>query len=365
MIRKPFDTNKTAWTADLEYWISGRELDGTANPRWRTEEGFLELHKDLGIIPYYWYKDFWVAEAEYDSTVEVVTEHDDDLQQRWWKTPKGTIYEVVKFMTESCSWAHVKYPVATKEDLDVLLYLTEHSHLKMCEHVKRYHQRAAKWAEYGGIPSLALPRCALSAFFYQWAGILNGVYLMADCQEKIDYLFGLYDSQQDMILQDLAEIRPKIIHFADNVSADNMAGYFDQYMKPIYRKRLSVLHEADICCVVHLDGVVHKILDKLSAVGMDAIEALTPVPGGDLTVKQIRQESGREDLVLWGGVPGILFSPTYSEEELSNHVENLLKAWEGLTYVVGVADQVPADGDIEKVRVVSQLIKTYDRERGA
>ena len=54
------------WTADITYWIAGRQQSGTAKPEWSTEEGFLRLHNELGILPYYYYEKFWAAEPQYD-----------------------------------------------------------------------------------------------------------------------------------------------------------------------------------------------------------------------------------------------------------------------------------------------------------
>ena len=50
--------------ADLAYWIAGQQQAGTAKPQWSEEEGFLQLHKELGILPYYYYEPgkFWAAE---------------------------------------------------------------------------------------------------------------------------------------------------------------------------------------------------------------------------------------------------------------------------------------------------------------
>jgi len=46
------------WVGDITYWITGRECDGTADPAWQTEEGYLRLHNSLGVMPYYYYPKF-------------------------------------------------------------------------------------------------------------------------------------------------------------------------------------------------------------------------------------------------------------------------------------------------------------------
>ena len=59
------------WSPDITYWVDGRCAIGRAEPRWQTEIGMLELSRDLGIMPYFWYGKFWAAEPRYDSTIEI------------------------------------------------------------------------------------------------------------------------------------------------------------------------------------------------------------------------------------------------------------------------------------------------------
>ena len=56
-----------------------------------------------------------------------------------------------------------------------------------------------------------------------------------------------------------------------------------------HRRRIERLHAAGVKCAVHLDGTVKGLLPKLIGSGFDAIEALTPKPGGDLDVEEIRR----------------------------------------------------------------------------
>lgn len=61
------------WTADITYWMSGRGCMGESLPEWNTERGYLELCRELKIMPYYWYDKFWLGEPEYDVKVRVTT----------------------------------------------------------------------------------------------------------------------------------------------------------------------------------------------------------------------------------------------------------------------------------------------------
>ena len=41
-----------------------------------------------------------------------------------------------------------------------------------------------------------------------------------------------------------------------------------------------------------------------------------------------------------------MFAPPYTWDDMAAHLQHLLDAWRGTPFIVGVADQVPPDGDI-------------------
>jgi hypothetical protein len=90
--------------------------------------------------------------------------------------------------------------------------------------------------------------------------------------------------------------------------------------------------------------------------GFDVVEALTPQPGGDLTPEEMLKLAGDSPVILWGGVPGILFAPPYTWEDIQAHVQNLVRSWKGHPFVVGVADQVPPNGEIEFCRRIADML---------
>ncbi|MBN1863468.1 MAG: hypothetical protein JW808_01065 [Victivallales bacterium] len=118
-----------------------------------------------------------------------------------------------------------------------------------------------------------------------------------------------------------------------------------------------IVWTADVRCAVHLDGTTRGLLQKITATGVDAIEALTPLPVGDVAIEEMRKLTGSDSIILWGGVPGAMFAPPYTWTDMKRHVEKLLDAWRGTPFVVGVGDQVPSNGDITMVKRISDMIK--------
>lgn len=337
---------RPVFAADITYWISGRLQDGTADPAWATEDGYLRLHNRFDVMPYYYYPEFLAGYPVYDATIRVGSEQKGHASAQTWSTPVGDIRMEQEYVPASCSVACTHYPVQNAADLQVFRYLIEHRHLVSAQGVAHYPERLAAWAAFDGVPSIGLPRSPLPAFCYEWAGLQSAVYLLLDHEAELRETFALMEAQEKPIVDALCDLKPVLVHFPDNLSSETLTGLYDEWLQPTHTRRLAALHAAGVPAAVHLDGTVAGLLPKLAATGFDAVEALTPHPVGDVTVADMRRLCGRLDLILWGGLPGAMFAPPFTWKDMEKHVEQLLAAWDGTPFIVGVADQIPPDGDI-------------------
>ncbi len=346
---------RTIWTADITYWIAGRKEAGHADPVWDAEEGYLQLHRDLGIMPYYYYEKFWTASPQYSGNIAVSHETQGNQTLNRIRTPVGALTEINTYLPSSCCMGCTKHYVESEQDLDILLYILAHRRLEPAN-LEDYSERLLLWKHYDGLPCLGLPRSPLSSLVYEWAGIEQTTYLMLDCEDKVAEALRLMENQEDPILDAVCKLAPPLLHFPDNLSSDNLTGYYDASMAGAYARRLRRLHAAGVKCAVHLDGTVGGLLPKLIETGFDAVEALTPTPAGDLDMEEIEEIAGSDPVILWGGVPGIMFAPPYTWREMEAHVYRLLACWGKRPFVMGVADQVPPDGDIRFCRRIAEML---------
>ncbi|HEY3415283.1 MAG TPA: hypothetical protein VGM23_00235 [Armatimonadota bacterium] len=120
---------RVVWTADITYWLAGQVQAGTADPAWLTEEGFLALHRELGILPYYYYETFNAFRAIDGPEVEYRVEQQGNTTIRRYLTPLGELTEVSEYMVESACAGITKHFVESERDLDALRYLLEHRRL--------------------------------------------------------------------------------------------------------------------------------------------------------------------------------------------------------------------------------------------
>lgn len=89
------------------------------------------------------------------------------------------------------------------------------------------------------------------------------------------------------------------------------------------------------------------------------MEAMTPKPAGDLEIEEF-SDYVKSDSIMWGGIPGGLFTPSVSDEEFEEFVIRVIKTMVSEPrYVLGIADQIPPDGIIDRVKKVSELVEKY------
>jgi hypothetical protein len=123
---------------------------------------------------------------------------------------------------------------------------------------------------------------------------------------------------------------------------DTLGGLYEEHLRPVHEHRVSVLHEVGTRCAVHLEGAVKGLLDKVVEAGFDAVEVLTPLPGGDLPVESMRGEAGSDTVVLWGGVPDILFALPFTWDAVAAHVRSVLRG--DVSFCPKIADLIREEG---------------------
>jgi hypothetical protein len=146
----------------------------------------------------------------------------------------------------------------------------------------------------------------------------------------------------------------------ENLSSEVVgASYYKRHMQPYERKWISRIRLAGKHSFIHMDGTLKGLLKHVAGTGFDVIEAVTPYPSGDIPMAEA-MDMVEGDTILWGGLPGIVFTPAVTEADFEQHVISMIRLMKrSPRYVLGVADQVPPDGLIERVARVAELCDLY------
>jgi hypothetical protein len=334
---------------DLSYWLAAHPL-----PEGDDLLATLRCHRQLGVMPYYVYGGALCAIGLPDIQVRTVATSG-DCTVTIWETPLGPLRKETTRLPASVTQAITAYPVASAEDLRRLISMYRTARVVRLP-VEAFRQRAQVISDHDGYALVAAPRSPLPALMTDWAGVMAGVTLLADAPELCHEFFAILSRLCLEAVDILCEDAPALVHVCDNLTSDVYTPYFAEHLEPHYSAVLDRLHAAGSRVATHLDGTVRGLLPRLSRVGFDVVEALTPAPVGDATAAEMRVLAGPRT-VLWGGLPGAMFAAPWTWEQFRAHVLEVLDAWRGTPFILGIADQLPPDGDIEFVRRTAELLE--------
>ncbi len=350
------------WFADLTYWYNAQVYLNRLPSKYAGEGGRIRLYSDLGCgsheelfnLPgtreYFGVKCVNSAEHFKDGTI---------VKEEGYNTPVGNIVAVSKFVPQSVSTAYLKYAVSTRQDLKVLQYIHKNQEFKP-DYALQY-DRLKNWKGLGFVSSLP-PRTPFQRLIVIWAGALNTLKLMIHEREELEETVQVMSEADDPIYEAICESPAPGVYFGENLTSEIVSPrIFQKYHAPYYKKRAEQLHAAKKYIFVHIDGTLRGLLPLLGKTGVDCAQSVTPAPVGDVSVEKMRELAG-PDIILWGGLPGAYFSHLYPEKTLQQMAMDVMERHlEDHKFIMGVADQVPPDGVIERVRHISNLVKKHGR----
>ena len=345
--------DRPAWMADLSYWYSAAELSGRLPASYRGRDGFKRMHVELGVGYYYDY-DSRLFDVTYDG-VEVVERQGATERTKEWRTSAGTLREHWSFLDGAACWAKDGYAVSSEADLPVLQEVCDRLRFTPATGV---FTAMADWIGDTGLPLAPAPRSPLPALLADWCGVERSIYFLMDAPDTMRRIMESIDRANDAAFEIVISSPAELIHFCDNLDSSASTPFFEGHMRDYYMRRVRELHAAGKYVVVHLDGRVRGLLPLLASCGFDGVEALTPAPVGDVAVEELRAVAANARTILWGGVPGAMFCPPWTREQICAHTSRLLACCAGGDrLVVGSADQVPPNGSLDYCAAIAETIE--------
>jgi uroporphyrinogen-III decarboxylase len=165
------------------------------------------------------------------------------------------------------------------------------------------------------------------------------IYAMADEPDQMQRIMDIIDAAYDEFYEQLIAGPVRLINYGENIAQAHMSpAYFERYLLPWYEKRVGQLRAGGIFTHIHIDGYFKELIPHIAKLPHDGLEALTPLPQGDVTLDEMEQAVG--DKVLLDGIPAILFLEHHPMEQLQQCVEELCDRFAD-RLVLGVSDELP------------------------
>ncbi len=343
-----------AWYGDLTYWYAAHKTIGDLPETYRGDGGLKRLHMDTGTgqhVP-------GCRAYKERINIEIQNEEKDGRRVTTYVTDAGQIQSVRDYSPQSWSWGWLKYPVQTEKDLDVLEKIIESITIE--ENTASVVQMNADLTAHG-LPIVAAPESPFIQLFKSWVGIMNLTYLLMDAPQKVNRLLGLLREVYQTADAYTARADCKFVMLPDNLSAEVMGGYFENYLKDDHTRRVNLFHVHNQKTMVHIDGTLRGLMEKLPVSGIDCLESTTPAPVGDVAPKDLRALAG-PNVIIMGGVPGAMFAAPFSDEDMKAHILTFIDLYKSDgKFIFDICDQIPPDGSIERVRMISDLIEEHGR----
>ena len=348
-IFKGEDPGGVLWQPRLEFWYAVNKKRDT-----------LPAHlQDCTLFELY---DYCLASIRYQnrSSLQVRYSHvtasetwESEKQKRiTWHTPVGVLTDMTHYDEWNLSAHRTEYRLKNPEDFAVLeyIYKDEQWYWDQQLHEKTHRE----FALYGPL-QFYFRRSPIQNLFISDMGFERTIYTMYDRPDVIQRYLDFAEKADNPMYDVICECPVKILNFGENIDAFmDSPDIWMQYFIPYYRKRLRQLHEAGKFVHIHIDGAMKPLLPYLRECPWDGIEAATPVPQGDVTVEQIKEALG--DIVLLDGIPALFFLPSFPVEDLFDCARKIVKFFYP-RLILGISDEIPPDGDIERVRAVGKLVR--------
>jgi hypothetical protein len=253
-----------------------------------------------------------------------------------YHTPHGDLTQE-KELTVDRTWRTVVFPGKSTSDLPALQWLLARWQI---EFDPASFAKGDAFVGDLGVGQFWVPKSPYMSLCQIWMDFETFIFAMADEPDAMERLMDVIDRSYDTLYEQLCEHRiTPVINFGENIAEAYMSpAYFRRYLLPWYDKRAGQLEDAGIYTHIHIDGFCKSLLPDLAKLRQSGIEALTPLPQGDVTVEQIAEHTG--DKMLLDLIPAILFMEHHPREELYACVERIADLFRG-RLILGISDELP------------------------
>lgn len=343
------------WFGDLDYYATSLVVRGERPSDFKTSDEYIQWHRDLGVG--FYLQGHFPFRAIVDNCY-VREWQEGDTRFRSIETPKGTLRESWRWIPDSYTEGPVEHLMKSAGDISAMIWLYENTRY---ESDYDYALRRNEAIGDSGIMLCYVPKSPFMHLVALEAGIEAVVMTALTAPDAFDELIEVMTVAHDNAARIAVNSPAEALMIPENLSAE-MVGprFFEMYMREYQEKWVGRIAEAGKYSFIHMDGSLAGLLREECSTGVTVMEALTPEPVGDVAIDDFASYAGESGTVLWGGIPGIYFTPHVDDSEFERYVRHVLSVMRSEPrFVLGVADQVPPDGLERRIRRVGELVDTY------
>ena len=333
---------------DLSLWHKWHATRGTL------PAGFgptlVDAHRSLGAAIW---APFKAWRTEY-AGIEVTSRETADRREITYRL-KGRELRAVWTLGPDGDWWQTEYPVKTAEDLALAVDIAA---------ARQYALDPAGLddllASVGedGVVALELPMQPYSDILHVFVGWGEGLLLMQGEGKAhvADIVAGL-ERKLIALAAEIAALPGDVLLAADNLDGQYISPRgFKEFMASGYAATAAVGRAAGKPLVVHVGGPAKRLAPLLCQAGASGVEGVAGPPQSDATLAEAREAAG-PDFTLWGGISQDMLISEHDDESFEAAAGVALAQADGDARVIlGVADRVPPDAELSRLRRLVTLV---------
>lgn len=355
----------------LKHWFDVNYAAGTLPEKYK---GVIleEIYKDLGVTP----REVWGlgrigSEHGGYFSLKIVDGDDVEVWRRRTrgykgvgkddhiitevKTPKGEIRQVQRVTEHGTSLINSEYFLKDLKDLEVFEYILQERSYEWDQ--KRYHWGKKRYGDQIALRA-NLERIPIMWLIVGIMGFQRTVTMIWKHPEEMKAFMHVLEGEN---IKQIEAYRGKPVaelNFVDNMHQDLCPPpYFKEYVIPFLQQVVPKIHAQGMVATSHWDGFIKQLLPLVGETGMDGLECVTPLPQGDFTLVELKEGLG--DMFIRDGIPAVLMCPWTDVKDLENQARDLIETFYP-RLILGISDMLPANGDIERIRLVNQIVKEFN-----
>ncbi len=360
--------DRIVFSPRLYYWYLGNKLYMKRNvekylqteiPERFLKKSQFEIYKSLGASPRYTPETLYLPMIEFninpDADIKVINQKGSKSGETItiYKTPLGSLTQKIA-IGGGLGGHYTEFPVKTVEDIKIMRYILENTE---CLYLPENYKKAEEQLGDSGVVSTYIESSPYQRLIKTTIGFVQTVILLKRNPNEVENFMMFLEDWDDNMYDLIAKSPIKIINFGENIDANlSPPPQFEKYLIPYYKKRVKQLHRVGKYCHIHMDGSLKHLLPYLGELPFDGLEALTPKPQGDVTLEELKEAIG--DKIFLDGIPSILFLPEYSYDYVREYTNKVLEMFSP-NLILGVSDELSPNGDIRKVEMISEMVKTF------
>lgn len=272
----------------------------------------------------------------------------------FFRTPVGELSEVSR-PAGFTSW-NVERRFKRPEDYRVLRFMVENQRFE-----EDYAAYAKKEADLGGdfILRAALGLTPLHQIMIHWMGLETFAVEWAERRGEVLDLYAAMVQKQREVYRLVGRSPASHANYGGNEVPEVMGlERFEKYCVPLYAEAAEELHKGGVLLGSHLDGNNRLWAGAVAASALDYVEALTPPPDCDLSVREaLDRWPGK---FVWINFPSsVHLEPIATIEETTR--ELLRQAAPGGRFIVGITEDIPEDRWRPNMLAISRVLRREGR----